>query len=559
MKKYIFLVALCLSPLVHGNNVFNRLRQLHDNVHANIYQAQQDFGAQQPAPEVPYIAGLLGNQNKPVAGEARYIYDSLYNMRVAAGGGRVPSGLDVAKREAFDALQFNFSHFDQYRSLGHSVLGVAAQEVALPASSSATSLNSRGAMAARGGGMGGLLGQLQNSGGKGLKKAKTASGPSPEDSALLKEVEDLLTILKKKQEADRTVEDNESIIILMALQQSYAPGNVVDQTLKEQLKLAFEALKSLQKNQNASLSDDLKNAADAARGAVKNFAFPIAREFLPTIIQEALNGLSSKISKNQKKNHYDFIQEMLEEKLDRGQINSLDEEGFVQIVILASLVELPEGTAAETRIKALIRKINPNKLVAPTRGGTALSSARGGTASLAATVSVPIALPSGQDVQNVIDRVQAQQHKLDYQQKIDGLKADLAIKKLEQDKLEKEIARFKGEASQETREIRLELTRDISSLNAKLGNQEKNQKNGLLDIKLLNEFLNMINSPSEQTANAARFENLTTFFWLMQKVSLSTLERVTIPKLRNILEPQIPTAAAAQPNLFSQLKARRSG
>jgi septal ring factor EnvC (AmiA/AmiB activator) len=185
----------------------------------------------------------------------------------------------------------------------------------------------------------------------------------------------------------------------------------------------------------------------------------------------------------------------------------------------------------------------------------AIASLAAGTASLAATVSVPIALPSGQDVQDVIDRVQDQQITFDYDQKIDALKAELAMKKLEQDKLEKEIAKAKGQTSQQTGERRLELTRDISSLNARIETQQKNQKNGLLDIKLLNEFLNMRNLPSEQTANAARFENLTTFFWLMQKVSLSTSERVTIPKLRNILEPQIPTAAA-QPDLFSQLKAR---
>ncbi len=143
MKKYLFLIAFCVSSFVHGNG-FDNLKNIQNHFHALIYQAG-DLGAPQPAPEVPYIAGLLGNQIDSISedAESRYIYETLYD-RSAAGGNRkaIPS-IDEAKTDAFDALSFDdFARYNGYKKLGHSVLGVAAQEIADPVSRSPSSLSS---------------------------------------------------------------------------------------------------------------------------------------------------------------------------------------------------------------------------------------------------------------------------------------------------------------------------------------------------------------------------------------------------------------------------------
>jgi hypothetical protein len=143
MKKYLFLIAFCVSSFVHGNG-FDNLKNIQNNFHALIYQAG-DLGAQQPAPEVPYIAGLLGNQIDSISkdAESRYIYETLYDRSAEGGKRKAIQGIDQAKADAFDALSFDdFARYDGYQNSGHSVLGVAAQEIADPVSRSPSSLSS---------------------------------------------------------------------------------------------------------------------------------------------------------------------------------------------------------------------------------------------------------------------------------------------------------------------------------------------------------------------------------------------------------------------------------
>jgi hypothetical protein len=552
MKKYLFLVALCLSPLVHSNTVFDRLRQLHDNVHVNIYQAQQDFDAPQPAPEVPYIAGLLGNQNKPVAGEARYIYDSLYNMRTAAGGGRVPSGLDVAKREAFDALQFDFSHFNQYRSLGHSVLGVAAQEVALPASSSATSLNSRGAMAA-------------------------GDVSSAEVKSKINQIQASILLLDKTKKA-RTIKEMETdIAILTELESELNSGvRIVDNEgeIFDRLNEFYNYLQSDDLNvamKLGTLRKQLKSAIDSPTSAASSQpSGPVAVTLSPLErVRAKLSKLRSSSPTPRKVDETNadiaILSELEDELLATGKRDEEQQERFDDLNNFFKILEDGNANIA-AGAGGLRRRLKESALEnfppffdssAPVRAaGWATVQQR---AQVNSATVFPIALPSGQDVQDVINRVQAQQIAFDYQQKIGGLKAELAMKELEQHTLEKEIAKVSGQISQATRDRRLDLTRNVSSLKTGIEIQQKNQKNGLLDIKLLNEFLDMIISPSEQTVNAARFKDLTEFFRLKQKSNLTPAEGVRLLRLRNALEPQIPTAAAAPVNLLAQLKARGAG
>lgn len=551
MKKYIFLVALCLSPLVHSNNVFNRLRQLHDNVHVNIYQAQQDFDAPQPAPEVPYIAGLLGNQNKPVAGEARYIYDSLYNMRTAAGGGRVPRAIDVAKREAFDALQFDFSHFDQYRSLGHSVLGVAAQEVALPASSSATSLNSRGAMAA-------------------------GNVSSAEVKSRINQIQASIFLLDKTKKARIIKEMETDIAILTELESELNSGvRIVDNEgeIFDRLNEFYNYLQSDDLNvamKLGTLRKQLKSAIDSPTSAASSQpSGPVAVTLSPLErVRAKLSELRSSRPTPRKVDETNadiaILSELEDELLATGKRDEEQQERFDDLNNFFKILE--EGNAnIAAGAGGLRRRLKESALEkflpffdssAPVRaaGGAAVQQ----RAQVNSATVFPIALPSGQDVQDVIDRVQRKQTASDYQQNIDKLNVQLAKKKSEQDELEKEIAP-RPHVSTEMQRNRDALAIDVSNLKKNLEIQQKGQNIGLSDIRLLSEFLNMITLPSEQTVNAenaARFKNLTEFFWLKQKSNLNIIEEVRLSKLRKILEPQIPTAAAAPVTFLTQLKAR---
>lgn len=143
MKKYISLVAFCVSSFVHGNG-FDNLKNIQNHFHALIYQAG-DLGAPQPAPEVPYIAGLLRNPTSFINGtpDACSIYGTLYDRSAAGGDRKAIAGIDQAKADAFDALSFDdFARYDRYQNSGHSVLGVAAQEITDPVSRSPSSLSS---------------------------------------------------------------------------------------------------------------------------------------------------------------------------------------------------------------------------------------------------------------------------------------------------------------------------------------------------------------------------------------------------------------------------------
>lgn len=185
MKKYISLVAFCVSSFVHGNG-FDNLKNIQNRFHALIYQAG-DLGATQPAPEVPYIAGLLGNQidSRSQDAESRYIYETLYDRSAAGGNRKAIAGIDQAKADAFNALSFDdFARYNGYQNSGHSVLGVAAQEIADPVTQSPSSLSSStlssaslkpGGDSSAGGGRdtSGMLGQIQA--GRKLNKAESSS------------------------------------------------------------------------------------------------------------------------------------------------------------------------------------------------------------------------------------------------------------------------------------------------------------------------------------------------------------------------------------------------
>ncbi len=349
MKKYLFFITSCISSLIYGDG-FDRLKAIQDQFHNHIYQAG-DLGTPQPAPEVPYIAGFQENQVHSIDGalDARHIYGILYDLPKNAPRKAV-QGINQDQADAFDALEFDFSRYNQYSNSGHSVLGVAAQEVALSPPTKITAAPSASS---------GFLSQISG----GVKSKASGLGLSPEDTEFLKSVRELRAIFEKIQAAERTDDVVQNIIILMALEQSYVPANTVDVSLKEQLKDAFKALENLQKNKETT--DEFKrktltNAADTKRMKVINQALPIARQFLPTIIQAALDGLESKVSRTARLNIWNSVKTTLKSELDSGQINSLNEERLVKIAILASYVENPpKGFTSEKLIKDLIIEINP--------------------------------------------------------------------------------------------------------------------------------------------------------------------------------------------------------
>ena len=376
MKKYLFFITSCISSLIYGDG-FDRLKAIQDQFHNHIYQAG-DLGTPQPAPEVPYIAGFQENQVHSIDGalDARHIYGILYDLPKNAPRKAV-QGINQDQADAFDALEFDFSRYNQYSNSGHSVLGVAAQEVALSPPTKITAAPSASS---------GFLSQISG----GVKSKASGLGLSPEDTEFLKSVRELRAIFEKIQAAERTDDVVQNIIILMALEQSYVPANTVDVSLKEQLKDAFKALENLQKNKETTdeiKRETLTNAADTKRMKVINQALPIARQFLPTIIQAALDGLESKVSRTARLNIWNSVKTTLKSELDSGQINSLNEERLVKIAILASYVENPpKGLNSEKLIEDLIIEINPSRAVSATAGKAKL-----------------MPLPSVQEVQGAID------------------------------------------------------------------------------------------------------------------------------------------------------------
>lgn len=127
MKKYLLITALCAVNFAYADG-FENLKSLQNQFHVLIYKAG-DLGAATPAPEVPYIAGLLTNPVESIgAGEERHIYEFLYDQ--PSGGNRkaIPD-IDQAKANAFNTINFtNFQRYRSYQDSGHSVFGIAAQE-----------------------------------------------------------------------------------------------------------------------------------------------------------------------------------------------------------------------------------------------------------------------------------------------------------------------------------------------------------------------------------------------------------------------------------------------
>jgi len=127
MKKYLLITALCAANFAYADG-FENLKNLQNQFHLLIYNAG-DLGAATPAPEVPYIAGLLTNPVQTIGtGEERHIYEFLYDQ--PSGGNRkaIP-GIDQAKANAFNTINFtNFQRYRSYQDSGHSVFGIAAQE-----------------------------------------------------------------------------------------------------------------------------------------------------------------------------------------------------------------------------------------------------------------------------------------------------------------------------------------------------------------------------------------------------------------------------------------------
>lgn len=127
MKKYLLITALCAVNFAYADG-FENLKNLQNQFHLLIYNAG-DLGAATPAPEVPYIAGLLTNPVQTIGtGEERHIYEFLYDQ--PSGGNRkaIP-GIDPAKVDAFNTINFtNFQRYRSYQDSGHSVFGIAAQE-----------------------------------------------------------------------------------------------------------------------------------------------------------------------------------------------------------------------------------------------------------------------------------------------------------------------------------------------------------------------------------------------------------------------------------------------
>ncbi len=127
MKKYLLITALCAVNFAYADG-FENLKNLQNQFHVLIYKAG-DLGAATPAPEVPYIAGLLTNPVQTIGtGEESHIYEFLYDQPSGRNRKAIP-GIDQAKANAFNRVNFNvFQTYNPYQDSGHSVLGVAAQE-----------------------------------------------------------------------------------------------------------------------------------------------------------------------------------------------------------------------------------------------------------------------------------------------------------------------------------------------------------------------------------------------------------------------------------------------
>ncbi len=127
MKKYLLITALCAVNFAYADG-FENLKNLQNQFHVLIYKAG-DLGAATPAPEVPYIAGLLTNPVQTIGtGEESHIYEFLYDQPSGRNRKAIP-GIDQAKANAFNTINLtNFQRYRSYQDSGHSVLGVAAQE-----------------------------------------------------------------------------------------------------------------------------------------------------------------------------------------------------------------------------------------------------------------------------------------------------------------------------------------------------------------------------------------------------------------------------------------------
>ena len=229
MKKYLSIITLCVTSLVHGNG-FENLKRLQDQVPALVYQAG-DLGAPYSAPEIPHIAAKSGLPNHVALHgnlEAQYIYNAL--VSVGFIGMEVPNTFGTPESIAFEGNVNNFYHqFDFYQCrTGHTVFGIAAQEPAPPLAK--VVISTPGAVIspmpirpAAGGG--GLLAALSG-GGKTLKKASSEEKKSEAVSAPK-------SLLDRVKEYKEKVSSKVDIAILTELETELNKGAAVRNPVEE--------------------------------------------------------------------------------------------------------------------------------------------------------------------------------------------------------------------------------------------------------------------------------------------------------------------------------------
>jgi len=571
MKKYLFLIAFCVSSFVHGNG-FDNLKNIQNHFHALIYQAG-DLRAPQPAPEVPYIAGLLGNQIDSTRedAESRYIYETLYDKK-SSRGRKAIAGIDQAKADAFDALSFDdFARYNGYQNSGHSVLGVAAQEIADPVSPSPSSLSSStlssaslksGGDSSAGGGSARMnFGAGNNpfaAGAMGLRRNQrtnpssgVTSAPTPSAAApqtLLERVDAKLGALRAKQKISK--DDNADIAILSELEDELLATGKRDEGQQERYKKLVDYFNDL-----ISPSPDQNTVVriKGGRSTLKTEAlqkFPQQVSASPVVVAEVpllerVQGKLAELGGRQRKTRSDFIDMLLLRELEeRLSDNSSEDERFRQLTLLLGYLEIPQAQALKEQMKtgaiigALRLKLSQD----------ITSDALDAIKTLVVAAPVPVALPSAQEVQAVIDRVKAkaQIRAVACQEIINESNTEI------KEKIDPEMTMLMNERRQHGNlgsesQKRLEKLGSMrSSLVAVLKVQDQKLENERFDMELLNEFLHMVESTGAPGADQIqRFQKLTEFFKLMQKDTLEGQESAVLTTLRNGLKPQATAAASA--------------
>lgn len=227
MKKYLSIITLCATSLVHGNG-FENLKRLQDQLPALIYQIGGNFGSAYSAPEIPCIAAKSGLSNRVALDgnpEAQYIYNALAS--VGFMGMNVPNTFGTPESISFEDNVNNFYHqFDAYQCRsGHTVFGIAAQEPASPLVKVVISapgvVVSPAPMRSPAGGS--LLSSI-GEGGKKLKRVSSVEETKSEavstavsaPKSLLERVQDYLSSLRGK--AKKSKSDEADMMILTELE-----------------------------------------------------------------------------------------------------------------------------------------------------------------------------------------------------------------------------------------------------------------------------------------------------------------------------------------------------